>query len=490
VKRAELTAKDMGIIAPSPRQLLALECPAREVLMGGGKGGGKSAFLTMCWNDLWQLADQKFKATGRTQGRCRVVVFRKNLEDLKDFIIKTHDVMPGFGGKFGVQEKTWTLPSGATMSMRHLDGPHDHLGYNGNEFVGLGFDEVQQIPYEAYKFLAAQVRSGDPDYHARRRIRCTCNFDGYDWPIQHWSLDDFPMGNKIIERKYMIEGEEHSTSRAFVRSLIKDNPYLAKDYVAQLVSLMNEDEIAIYIDGDHRRIPGSFFSRFIQPSLHFRKPRILPASWQWSFAIDWGSSAPACLLVGALDPEGCLWVVDEIHRPGKTGRYFGELMANLWAENRWSDQAFRPSDFWGVIDKQAMDDNGAGQTAGDGIQSAGFRIFPANKERSAGCNQMKERFLATKDQKTRLVIFEDRCPNLVRALLKIKSDAPGKPDEYEPRSDFAHAADAFRFLCMRFPVTERNVGDPIEDALARWHRIINLKHSAPEDVRMTSGYEQ
>lgn len=68
---------------PLPKQQLAMEAPVFELLFGGAKGGGKGAYLVACVIPLLQLAHRKWLETGRQQHKCRVMVFRRNLEDLK-----------------------------------------------------------------------------------------------------------------------------------------------------------------------------------------------------------------------------------------------------------------------------------------------------------------------------------------------------------------------------------------------------------------------
>ena len=485
-----------AIWTPLPKQALAIGCPARELLFGGSKGGSKTSYLVACIIPILNLANEKWKATGQLQHKCRMILFRKNLEDLKDFIAKTFSIyMPlDPGAEYHKNDKTWTFSSGATLALRHLDSPTDHLGYNGHEFVAMLCDEVQQIPFEAYAFLCWQVRSGDPDYHAARMIRCTANPGGYDWVADHFMIDDCPGGGRIFSVKVQnTDGSEHTTTRAFIRAGIRDNPHLPPDYEAQMRSLMTEDEIAMYIDGDFRRVAGAFFSRLLRPSAHFVKSRPIPDSWEMRFGMDWGSTNPACVHVGALDPDGRLWIIDELHKPGVTGRKFGEDMKELWARQAWSpSKKWKVDDFWGVIDRQAMDRYGSEATAAAGIQEWGFRIFQAQKDRIAGCNQLKERLLMDRDGNPRVVIFEDRCPQLCNALSKIHSDAPEKPEEYDPRSPHAHAVDAFRFLCMEFPVHTARTENPVDAEVARWGNMLRRRKDAQREADrpdVSGGYD-
>lgn len=482
---------------PQPKQALAMACPAFELLFGGAKGGGKTAWLVACWAPTLQLAHQKYLATGRKQHKCRIPIFRKNLEDSKDFIAKSYDIYPHLDPEMGVggfhkNNKVWTFTSGATVEIHHLDGPEDHLSYNGNEFAGLGFDEVQQLSYEAYSFLVAQVRSADPEYRSMLKIRSTCNPGGHDWVKTHFHIGECKQGGKIFTERDPVTGM--TTTRAFIRSYLRDNKYIDPDgsYEARLRLTMSPDEVKIFLEGDFDVVPGAFFSHLVQPSVHLLKSRPIPSSWDMIFGLDWGSTNPSCWLLAAKDPEGCIWVIDELHCPGETGTKFGEKLVERYKYQKWcSDRVWQPGDFWGVIDKQAMDDYGVGSTAADGITEKGFRLFEAKKNRLAGVNQMKERLALGRDGKPRLRIFEDRCPRIVQALKGVASGAPRDPDDYDHDSYFSHALDALRFLLMEWPVVPERIINPIDAEVAKWELMLKNRRKGlePED-RMTGGYDQ
>ncbi len=483
---------------PLPKQALAMASTAFELLYGGSKGGGKSAYLVVCWAPILAMADQKFRATGRKQHKCRIIIFRKNLEDLKDFIAKTHEIYPVLDtdAHYNVNEKTWYFSSGATIACRHLDGPTDHLGYNGNEFCGLGVDEIQQIAYEAYSFLVAQVRSSDEDYRKLLMVRATANPGGFDWVAKHFKIDEFPAGGKVIRDKIKLaDGREIETTRTFIRAWLRENPHLDADgtYEARLRSTMSDDEVAQYLDGDFFRVAGSYFSKFIRSHLHFKKSHPIPSAWEFRYGLDWGSTNPACFLLGAQDNDGRLYVIDELHKPGVTGRKFGEDLTEKFRNQKWcSDKLFKAGDFWGVIDKQAMDKYGSDETAAAGIMEWGFRLFPAKKDRTAGCNQLKERLLMDRHGNPQVIIFEDRCPQLIKALSAISSQAPKDPDDYADDSPYSHAIDAFRFLCMEFPVRNVREVNPVDAEVARWNTMLERKRQMNRENeagdKVTGGY--
>lgn len=486
---------------PLPKQAVALACPAFELLYGGSKGSAKTHFLVACVAPLLAFAHQKWMATGIKQLKVRVLVFRKNLNDLEDFIIKTFDIYPHLDpqAQWHAKEKFWEFESGASVEINHLDDPMAHESFNGNEITALLLDEVQFISYTAYAFLVAQVRAGDADYKPFLMVRATANPGGPhgDWVRKYWSVDTHPEGGKIFRHEVINrDGSRHYATRAFIRAKLSDNPHLDADgsYEAQLRSIWSNDEIRMYLDGDFDCVAGAFFSSLIRPTIHFQKSKPIPANWEMLFSIDWGSTAPACWLLGARDADNRVWVIDELHRPGITGRTFGEAMKQKYVHQKWSkDKVWKLDEFWGVIDRQAMDRYGSEATAAAGIQEWGFRIFEADKlpgERKVGIEQMKERLLLSRTGEPQLIVFEDRCPNLVMALKAIGSCAPEDPEDYDPRSPHAHACDSLRFALMKWPVRSEITDNPVDAEVARWNRVLKRqRRDAPDENATTGGYE-
>lgn len=496
-------ANEQAVIwKPLPPQAVALSCPALEILYGGSKGGGKSDYLVACVLPVLELAHRKWKETGLLQKKCRIICFRKNLEDIKDIIAKSFVLYPAFDVEMGVdgynvKEKQWTFSSGATVEFRHLDGPTDHEGYNGNEFVMILFDQVEQIPREAYVFLVAQLRSSDPDYERVLGVRCTANPGGPHgaWVKENWRIDVCPEGGKIFsETITLTDGRQVDTTRAFIRAFLKDNPYINANgrYEALLRSKLSPEQVRQYLDGDFDCVSGAFFAHLLKPVIHFQKSRQLPASWEYMFGIDWGSDAPACCLWAALDPDGRMWVIDELHQPGITGKIFGEAMREKYKYQKWSkDHLWHPEDFFGVIDTQAFDRYGSDATAAAGIMEKGFRIFGAQKdpgERRAGINQIKERLTLDRNGKPQVVIFEDRCPKLCEALKSIQSEALD-PDDYHKKSPHSHAIDAYRFIHMNWTVKPVNEQHPVDAEVARWMRVTGKAAKSEDIAGYRSGYD-
>jgi len=128
----------------------------------------------------------------------------------------------------------------------------------------------------------------------------------------------------------------------------------------------------------------------------------------------------------------------------------------MWKHQKWckDGRKFKTDEFWGVIDKQAMDRYGSESTAAAGIQEAGFASsrrtsYPASA-RSASTASRSVCCSTTRTAATDHL--RGSLPNLVRALKAINSQAPADPEDYADRSPLSHAIDALRFLIMKWPV--------------------------------------
>ena len=489
-------------IKPLPRQLDALECPAFELLFGGQKGGAKSFFLLLCWGPLIAAAQAIFEATGVEQVKCRVVIFRKNLGDLADLIVKSHEVFKSFdpGAEYNRNEKKWTFGSGATVEFRHLDGPDDHRSWHGQEIIGLGLDQVEDIPYDVYSFLVANVRTADIRYKPYLQVRCTANPGGKhgDW-VKKYFIDPHPTGFKVLKTEITnADGQVRTTTRAFIPSALRDNPYLYDDgrYEAQLRASLPEHLVRMYLEGDWSVVEGAFFSSLIKPQTlfyNFREqfPEGIPSSWEIRFGMDWGSTAPAATVFGTKDNDGRLWIIGEHYKPGITGRTYGESLLQYWKRNRWSNErTWSHEEIYGLIDHQATGKYGSdGATPAAGISSWGWRIFPAHKDRYTGIEQICERMQPLADGFPSIRIAKDMCPNLARTLQNVRVNKHDAKD-YD-QDDEAHAVDALRFLMMDWPMqyARPSTQDQQLDEWERLFRAHQTKQQQKSDDFMSTGYE-
>jgi hypothetical protein len=107
--------------------------PVREALFGGAAGGGKSDSLLMA---ALQYVDEPGYAA---------ILFRRTYADLAlpgAIMDRSKEWLSGKGARWNEREKTWTFPSGATLSFGYLEHENDKYRYQGSEFQFAGFDDA------------------------------------------------------------------------------------------------------------------------------------------------------------------------------------------------------------------------------------------------------------------------------------------------------------------------------------------------------------
>lgn len=474
-----------------PRQDVALSCPAFEVLFGGQKGAAKSDCVIVKPAEALALAHEKYLTTGIKQTRCRFVIFRKNIKHLNDLIARAKEIYPKLDPAAGIDgwnknEKRFTFSSGAVVDFDHLDGPDDHQGYNGQELRGICIDQAEEIPFEVVQFLKAQVRTSDPDFADYLFVFLTANPGGKhaDW-VKSYFIKSCPPNTIVSQDIKLRDGRVMKATKAFIPASLKDNPYLDRDgrYEANLRTLPEHMQ-RMYLDGDWDCVVGAYFAHLWRKDLHVIPSFPISSAWDVKFGMDWGSTAPACTLWGTRDNDGNVFIIDELYGPGITGRAWGEKMDRKFAEQAWStEKVWSKDDAYGLIDYGAFAKHGAeGASPGASLMNMGFRLFDANKDRTAGNEQVLERLRLRNDGTPRLYIFGDRCPNLVRTLPNLRGD-PNKPDDVDTDGE-DHCFDALKYLLLDWQVGSETTRNAQDEHVERWLKLAKMK----ERQREASGY--
>lgn len=200
---AGLTIKTSGYWkhTPHPPQLAFLACDhVLEVLFGGAAGPGKSEAILMA---ALQYVDQPDYAA---------IIFRRTYSDLAlagGLIPRSFEYLAGTDAKWNDTTKTWTFPSGATVSFGYLSSPADKFRYQGSEFQFIGFDELTQFREEDYLYLLSRLRSRESST-VPERVRATSNPGG--------------RGHEWVKRRFV--SSESRGDRVFIPARLEDNPSL------------------------------------------------------------------------------------------------------------------------------------------------------------------------------------------------------------------------------------------------------------------------
>ncbi len=416
-----------------------LAAPERDVLYGGAAGGGKSYAL---------LADALRYAHNPNH---RGLLLRRTLGELTELIDKSRQLyMKAFPeAVFRESKSTWLFPSGATILFSYLDRDTDVTRYQGQSFNWIAIDEITHYPTPyVWEYLRSRLRTTDQSIVPY--MRCTANPGGVGgWWVKKMYIDptkpNTPFWAKDVETgrilRYGSSNEDKAGrplfQRRFIPARLTDNPYLmaSGEYEALLHSLP-EVERRRLLEGDWDVTDGAAFAEFDR-SRHVVEPFEIPRSWARIRAADYGYSSPSCVLWGAVDFDGNLWVYRELYGKGFTGEQLAERILELEYDD--------PSIQTAVLDESCFSRTGHGLSIAESMNRLNLRFMASNRDRLAGKIEMHKRLGDNDMDEPRLRIFNN-CKNLIRTLPTLPLSKTN-PEDVDTKAD-DHAYDALRYMCM------------------------------------------
>lgn len=211
-----------------PKQKLALQIlndkTTREVLYGGGAGGGKS-YLGCIW-----IAMSAIKYPGT-----RWFISREVNKDIRESTLLT--LFEVFANKFGMSPADFRyrpidsrieLSNKSMIILKELpfipsDPNCDYLG--SMEYTGGFIDEAQEVDKKVKETIRTRIRYKLGEYDLISKLLMTCN------PAKNFLYDDFyaPWKQNRLPK-----------DKVFIPSLVEDNPGISKEYIQALQSLDDE----------------------------------------------------------------------------------------------------------------------------------------------------------------------------------------------------------------------------------------------------------
>ena len=152
------------VYKPQEKQLLWHACPAYESGYGGTKGGGKTLALMM--EALRYVYHPAYRG----------IIFRRSYPRLQEIMDRAWQWYPETGAHWTGEERSWRWPNGAKLYMRHCEHEEDKRNYQGHEWQGLFFDQLEEFTSTQIEFLMAQLRSNVPELQPY--VRSTFNPGG------------------------------------------------------------------------------------------------------------------------------------------------------------------------------------------------------------------------------------------------------------------------------------------------------------------------
>ena len=211
------------IETPTPKQQAFLLLDCKEAMYGGAAGPGKSSALLMA---ALQYVDVPGYAA---------LILRRTYADLAlpgAIMDRSHLWLQETDAHWSSSDKTWTFPSGATLTFGYLANENDKYRYQSAEFQAICFDELTQFTATQYTYLFSRLRRKiNVDVPLRMRVASNPGGDGHGWVYDRFMPDLSP------------EAAAHRrlTGRIFVPGRMTDNPHI--DQAAYRESLSELDDI-------------------------------------------------------------------------------------------------------------------------------------------------------------------------------------------------------------------------------------------------------
>lgn len=457
-----------------PKQAVAFNTSATEVLYGGAAGGGKShlmreAAITWC---------------AEIPG-LQVYLFRR----IRDDLVKNHMEGPqGFRallagwvecGFVTIVEDEIRFWNGSRIFLCHCKDEKDRFKYQGAEMHVLLVDELTHFTEKIYRFLRNRVRMVGiklPEKYVGKfpRIVCGANPGGIGHQFVKATFIDGATEMEI----YQTPPSEGGMQRQYIPARLEDNPSMNDNdpgYEGRLHGLGSDALVKAMRWGDWDIVEGAFFDNF-EKRRHVIRPFTLPEHWLRFRAGDWGSAKPFSFgwyavasedmiaAPGVVIPRGALVKYREWYgvKTDKEGKFVPDAGLKLHAEAvgaevRRRDHGDKIS--YGVLDPAAFSEDGGPSIAERmmrGTAGNGSTFIRADNKRVAGRGAMggwdQVRGRLTGDEEGRpMLFFFSTCVHSIRTIPALQHDEDNPEDLDTSQED--HAADETRYACMSRPWT-------------------------------------
>lgn len=273
---------------PTTKQESFLSLTCLEALFGGAAGGGKSDAILMA---ALQYVDMPGYAA---------LILRKTYKDLNlpgAIMSRAAEWLTGTRAKWSDKEKTWTFPSGSTLTFGYLETDSDKYRYQGAELQFIGVDEATQFGEASYRYLLSRLRRNKgSNIPIRARLASNPGGVGHQWVFRRFVESDDPQ-------------------RVFVPSRLADNPHLDADEYKRSLALL---------DGTTRRQLEEGIWVQDASGLVYSQPTTIPfrpaaGEWTYLLGIDFGvSDATAWVTLGYRQSDRTVYVLESEKESGLT----------------------------------------------------------------------------------------------------------------------------------------------------------------------------
>ena len=291
---------------------------------------------------------------------------------------------------------------GGTVYCRSAEHPERLRGPN---LSWAWIDEAALCRAVTWLVMIGRLRLNDA------RALITTTPAGYNWVYEHF-----------VEKQNPAYGMIQASSR--------ENPYLDKDFVAELTASYSAEYADQEIEGKFVTFEGLVYTEFSHDTENGNIQEIeIGDDWRKVRGIDFGYTNPFVCLWGAIDPDGRLHIYQEYYMRKRLISEHAGVIKDTEAGNY----------NWTVSDWDAQERAE--------LESAGVYTVRANKEVTTGIQKVKARLKRQPDGKPRLTIHP-RCVNTIKEFGAYRWNPSTRGGKEEPVKEFDHAMDVIRYMVM------------------------------------------
>ena len=393
---------------------------------GGARGGGKSH---------WLLAQMGGDDCQRVPGlKCLLLrrVGKSNLEHFEDL---RRRLFMGLRHEFAAYRGLLTFGNGSRIIAGHFQSEKDIDAYLGLEYDVIGIEEATTLSSRKHQDISTCCRTSKPDW--RPRIYSTSNPGG----IGHaWYRTKFVLP--------FLQGKEADTR--FVPARVGDNRYNNPEYTKVLEGLTGWQKRA-WLDGDWDIAAGQYFTT-LRREVHVVSSFDDTRAVEWFAAMDYGWTHYTVVLLGCLDGDGNLFIVDEhAERLWLPQRHAPAIKAMI-ARHSFSNRRLEIPDLRRfVAGADVFSKQSDGSTVASQYGKLGISLRCANTDRINGWAEILHRLGDPANGVGARLFIHERCARLVECLPSLQHD-PNRPEDVlkvdvdDDGVGGDDAADCFRYL--------------------------------------------
>lgn len=406
---------------------------ADAILYGGAAGGGKSDALLIAG----LIACLSYPGA-------KVGYFRRTYPQLEGpggAIMRSRELYAKVG-QYNSTQHRWAMPGGGVVQFCHCEREANVYDYQSQQFDVLLLDEATQFTRFQVRYLLTRNRATVPGITPFCAMATNPGGVGHGWAKKEF-IDTGMPGEAFSCEVEPGQFERH----LFIPARLDDNKVLEERDPRYRQMLQNQPEAIrrALLDGDWAVFAGQYFTEW-RTDKHVVEPFAIPDHWRRFASIDWGYSAPCCVLWHAVDPSDRRVITyRELYVSRVKSSDVAAKVKELTGGEKLAYMVGSP-DMW--QERGLSRDAREGEDVADDFIRARIALQPADNRRVIGWLRMREYLADAPDGKPWWQVF-NVCRNLIRTLPELVHDDHDVEDVDDACED--HAPEAARYALMSRP---------------------------------------